>query len=259
MQIFHHTFVTLLQQKFGRVTNDSEAFKAFKAAKALTIENNQKFQQGQVSFRTTLNKFASLPANKRSFDSGFRPTSAGLDGRSVTIINQNQYPPGPPSFDWRDRNAVTSVKDQSFFCNCCWAFSALAALESQFIIKKGRNLSLSEQNLIDCNRNVYTGNWGCSGGSQSSAFSYIKDFGIETSETYPYAEEYMHEEPFPCKFNSSNSVGKITGYYRLRPKNETLLRDVVAAVGPVAFAFCATLDSFIYYDQGVYDDPKCKR
>lgn len=41
----------------------------------------------------------------------------------------------PESLDWRDKNVITSVKNQSS-CSSCWAFAAAAHLESMLIIKR---------------------------------------------------------------------------------------------------------------------------
>lgn len=251
--------LSCLQKKFGKVSSIIDGLAAFKETKALTSELNQKFESGKINFRAAPNIFADLSRQKReAFTSGFRPPAFGVEGRSMKIISSGQVPPGPPSFDWRDYNAVTNVKDQSFFCNCCWAFSAVAALESQFIIKKGKNYTLSEQNLIDCNKDQALGNWGCEGGSQSSAYMYVQEEGIEEEKTYPYQEDTLHESTFPCHFNSSNSVGTIKGFYRMRPKNEKLVKDVLAAYGPIGFSFNGSLESFLFYQGGVYDDPQCK-
>ena len=53
---------------------------------------------------------------------------------------------------------------------CCWAFSAVAAVEGLIRIKIGYQMHLSEQQLVDCARN---GNHGCSGGWMANAFEYI--------------------------------------------------------------------------------------
>lgn len=43
--------------------------------------------------------------------------------------------------------------------------------EKIFFIRKNGNLTtLSEQFLIDCNKNEWTGNWGCNGGSPGAAY-----------------------------------------------------------------------------------------
>ena len=65
----------------------------------------------------------------------------------------------PASVDWRTKGAVNAVKDQGQ-CGSCWAFSATAAVEGAYAIKTGNLLSLSEQQLVDCD----TQSQGCNGG-----------------------------------------------------------------------------------------------
>ena len=45
--------------------------------------------------------------------------------------------------DWRAKGAVNPVQDQGN-CGSCWAFSAVAAMESAHFIKTGKLLKLSE-------------------------------------------------------------------------------------------------------------------
>jgi cathepsin L len=116
----------------------------------------------------------------------------------------------------------------------------------------------SEQNLIDCNRNDQTGNFGCKAGSMASAYMHIQlQPGIASSVSYPYKEDVEHTDIYKCQFDATTSVGTTTGYARILPGNETLLRDVVASVGPVAFGMNAGLETFVFYSSGIYDDPNC--
>ena len=55
----------------------------------------------------------------------------------------------PTEWDWRNKSGVTPVKNQGS-CGSCWAFAANCALESLYLIKKGMNVSLSQQQLVDC-------------------------------------------------------------------------------------------------------------
>ena len=105
----------------------------------------------------------------------------------------------------------------------------------------------SEQNLIDCNRNDQTGNFGCRGGNMAAAYMYIQfQPGLATSESYLY-DNIDNSNDFKCRYNRETSIGTVTGYGRIRPNDEVTLKNVVAAVGPVAFSFNSGITTFLYY------------
>ena len=57
------------------------------------------------------------------------------------------------------------------------------AIKGQHFKKTGKLVSLSEQNLVDCEKQDF----GCMGGLMAHAFSYIeKNNGIDTESSYPY-------------------------------------------------------------------------
>ncbi|EEE70232.1 hypothetical protein OsJ_30346 [Oryza sativa Japonica Group] len=94
----------------------------------------------------------------------------------------NESAGAPASVDWRASGAVTEVKDQGR-CGSCWAFSTVAVVEGIQKIKKGKLVSLSEQELVDCD----TLDSGCDGGVSYRALEWITaNGGITTRDDYPY-------------------------------------------------------------------------
>jgi len=71
-------------------------------------------------------------------------------------------------------------------------------LEAAYAQAFGKNISLSEQQLVDCAGPF--NNFGCQGGLPSQAFEYIKyNGGLETEEAYPYTGENG-----VCKYTAEN-------------------------------------------------------
>jgi Papain family cysteine protease len=111
---------------------------------------------------------------------------------------------------------------------------------------------LSEQNLIDCSGEKY-GNFGCNGGSPPGGLQYIADSsGVNTDQSYPYTAT----DGNVCKFNRQLAGAKITGFKSVPYLDEVELKKVVATVGPVAAALYVS-DQFMYYADGVYNEPGC--
>ena len=154
----------------------------------------------------------------------------------------------PIDFDWREKNKVSSVKNQ-LQCGGCWAFSSSEAVEGAWALKKNVLYNLSEQELIDCSESY--GNQGCNGGSMISAFKYIIDNGLCTNLSYPYIAQDS-----TCQKNTCDSVVSISDYAQVSLNNEKSLKRALFNQ-PISVAIQANKRSFQMYQSGIYSDLDC--
>jgi cathepsin L len=152
------------------------------------------------------------------------------------------------SVDWRQKNAVTPVKNQQQ-CGSCWAFSTTGSTEGAHAIKTGNLVSLSEQQLVDCSGPQ--GNQGCNGGLMDQGFQYIiTNNGITTEAAYPYTASQG-----TCNTNVT-SAATLSSFVDVTSGSETDLLSAVN-IGPVSIAIEADQQCFQFYSGGILSDPSC--
>ncbi|XP_044464099.1 thiol protease aleurain-like [Mangifera indica] len=155
----------------------------------------------------------------------------------------------PETKDWREAGIVSPVKDQGH-CGSCWTFSTTGALEAAYHQAHGKQISLSEQQLVDCAQAF--NNFGCSGGLPSQAFEYIKyNGGLDTESAYPYTGKDGE-----CKFSSENVGVQVVDCVNITLEAEDELKHAVASVRPVSVAF-EVVNGFQSYESGVYSSNTC--
>ena len=175
-------------------------------------------------------RFASLLPNHLRFP---RIAFYGADEASV-----------PASVDWVARGAVTAVKNQ-LQCGSCWSFSATGALEGAAFLKTGSLVSLSEQQLVDCDKISS----GCGGGLMDNAFKYVQHSGLASEAQYPYKAV---QGTCAATTSTSNPLAPqlVRGIVHLPVGDEAALANAVAAQ-PVSVAIQADQLSFQFYKSGV--------
>ncbi|XP_062224716.1 senescence-specific cysteine protease SAG39-like [Phragmites australis] len=230
--------------KYGRVYMDdaekARRFEVFKANVAFIESVNARNHK----FWLEANRFADLTDDEfRASRTGYKkPASKGWTTgfRSANVSLDDL----PASVDWRTKGAVTPIKDQGE-CGCCWAFSTVASMEGVVKQSTGKLISLSEQELVDCDVNGM--DQGCEGGEMDDAFQFIIDNGGLTTETnYPYTAS-----DGSCNSNKeSNEAASIKGYEDVPVNDEESLRKAVANQ-PVSVAVDGGDSHFRFYKGGI--------
>ncbi|KAK2971497.1 hypothetical protein RJ640_020903 [Escallonia rubra] len=202
------------------------------------------------SYTLSLNAFADLTHNE------FKASRFGLSAsaNNLTKITRGSAVQGsssvndvPSSLDWRKSGAVTPVKDQGN-CGACWSFSATGAIEGINKIVTGSIISLSEQELVDCDRSYDSG---CGGGLMDYAFQFVvNNNGIDTEEDYPY-----HGGGKSCNRNKlKRCVVTIDGYVDVPESDEKQLLQAVVTQ-PVSVGICGSERAFQLYSKGIFTGP----
>nr|AAW25775.1 SJCHGC00511 protein [Schistosoma japonicum] len=167
----------LTYRKQYHETDNEKRFSIFKS-NLLKAQLYQVLERGSAVYGVT--PYSDLTTDEFSRTHLTAPWRAS--SKRNTISPRREVGDIPNNFDWREKGAVTEVKNQGM-CGSCWAFSTTGNIESQWFRKTGKLLSLSEQQLVDCD----SLDDGCNGGLPSNAYeSIIRMGGLMLEDNYPY-------------------------------------------------------------------------
>ncbi|XP_058092333.1 senescence-specific cysteine protease SAG39-like [Magnolia sinica] len=236
----HQQWMAQYDRTYKDAAEKELRFKIFKD----NVEFIESFNNaGDRSYKLSVNEFADQTNEEfRATRNGFRPAQTSAS-RATSFMYENVTVPA--SMDWRKKGAVTPIKDQGQ-CGCCWAFSAVAATEGITQLKTGKLLSLSEQEVVDCDTNGE--DQGCAGGFMDGAFDFIQhNRGLTTEAKYPY----MAVDGTCNSKKEANPVAKINGHEDVMANSEKALLKAVANQ-PVSVAIDASGSAFQFYSSGVF-------
>ena len=132
----------------------------------------------------------------------------------------------PESVDWRDKGAVSEVKDQGS-CGSCWAFCTTEMIESYAAIKTGNLPTLSTQQVTSCTPNTLHcgGKGGCSGSIPQLGYNYLQLYGHVAEADWPYTNGGSNvTRDCEYDFKGRPPVVGLTGYNTITPNDQEAVR-----------------------------------
>nr|XP_039273519.1 procathepsin L-like [Styela clava] len=236
------------KHEFGKrydTDENNQRYTTWKKNLEFVEKHNEKFNSGETTYKMSMNGLADLTQNE------FKTMLMEYSSSFAQLRNSSLFKSGfnnsvPDILDWRSEGYVTPVKNQGQI-GSCYSFSAVEAVEGQYFKQTGILVSLSEQQIVDCDQ-------GGDGGIPYKVYEYIQRVGgVQTEQDYPYVAKVQK-----CKFDKSKAYAAVSSYDLIRPRrDEDSLQTAIAQVGPISVSSIKIYQSFQFYHSGVYYEPKC--
>ncbi|KAJ8753474.1 hypothetical protein K2173_019873 [Erythroxylum novogranatense] len=236
----HQQWMALYGRVYKDVKEKEARFKIFKA----NVEHIDSFNAaGDKSYKLGVNQFADL--TNEEFKTTRNRFKGHMCSKQAGPFRYENVTDIPSNVDWREKGAVTPIKDQGQ-CGSCWAFSAVASIEGITQLSTKKLISLSEQELVDCD--IEGEDQGCQGGLMDNAFKFIiQHKGLTTETNYPYTAVQG-----TCNTSAEAiPAANISGYEDVPANDEAALMKAVANQ-PVSVAIDAGDSSFQFYSSGIF-------
>jgi C1A family cysteine protease len=255
----------------------AQQFEEFKATYAKVYESTAEHEKRAMIFQQSLDriadkllsgddtagvtKFADLTPAEFRKRLNFHPPSKSSAPRAEFRKPTIAVDAIPNSVDWRNKSAVTPVKNQGD-CGSCWAFSIVEEIESAWFLAGNPLTVFSTQQVVSCDK----GDSGCDGGDTLDyAPAYIeKAGGLALEKTYPYTSGKSGKTE-KCKAGFQKAGGNIKGHTWATPscpeggacKSQDLgtLKANLASHAPASI--CVNAHGWQDYKSGVFSSKAC--
>jgi len=280
------SFKVKFNPQFADESDEAYRFSVFQQNLADATEMQKRNPLAQFG----VTKFSMMTKEEFSAKNGYRSILAEDNEYDVpplpfTLYTEAQLRDVPSSVDWREKGAVTPVKDQGQ-CGSCYSFSTTGNIEGVAAVAGHPLVSLSEQEFVSCVAVTPPGGQ-CHGGLPSLNFQWLmknRNGDVITEEAYPYGShdfwsppctQVCRDIPDPtqsdwcssscyvltplcpegtcnCTSDGTNVGATISGWKTL-PSDEVQMRAYLAEHGPVSIGV-DSMSAWQGYKGGIVTD-----
>lgn len=210
-------------------------------------------------------KIISLPVVNLATDvlgSNWNTYVADYFGKDATTTHGDQflkagYLPNEVFVDHRRSNCLNPIRSQGN-CASCYIFATIAMYEWLLCKQTGNKVALSEQYIIDCGNGAFDYMFGCGTGHILMIPDFVRHFGLELQENYPY-KAMSNQCPYkPYEIPSNlEKMGylKLNGQNNYAPVPLKAITDVIKD-RPITLNIPFG-DEFTMYGGGVHKEANC--
>nr|UHM21917.1 cathepsin L12 [Zabrotes subfasciatus] len=224
-------------------------FKIFKKNLKQIKWHNKRYLKGLETYLKDVNNFADLTKEEFVKKYKIKQSKTPKIYNATSVLTDHSHGEGSndttEGLDWRERGAVTPVKDQGA-CGSCWIFAAVGVLEAYNYKQTNQLVPFSEQDVLDCFPNKT-----CSGGLPDDAFVYVKQSGINIEKDYPYEGERKM-----CRHDAFKSYNTSFEEIITVDQTEEKLMEAVQKHGPIVTCLYASAE-WMLYKSGVWFEEEC--
>jgi len=186
-------FKALYNPTFKGADDEAHRFAVFQT----NLADAQEMQRKNPLATFGMTQFSAMTKEEFSAKNGYSNAMAGAEAPiKFTPYTAEQLKNVPTSVDWRQKGAVTPVKDQGQ-CGSCYAFSTTGNIEGAWAAAGNPLVSLSEQEFVSCVAVTPPGG-ACHGGLPSLNFQWLmknRNGDVLSEAAYPYGSHDFWSPP----------------------------------------------------------------